>query len=113
LVQNELKKLKLIVVIVCVVYSRGLDILPAAGSGADFFGLTNPVIQNLIQSCPGSKKCAGYRWVKFEINKEETDENMAVGKTDPTISVHAFYTLLTQAGECSFTRLLHTLNTGW
>lgn len=75
----------------------GFDILPAVGNGADFFGLTNPVVQNLIQSCPGSKKCPGYKWIKFEINKEETNENVAVGRNDPTISVDAFYRLLQQA----------------
>ncbi|XP_025102061.1 transforming growth factor beta regulator 1-like isoform X2 [Pomacea canaliculata] len=76
----------------------GTDLLPAVGSGADFFGLNNPVVQNLIQSCPGAKKCAGYKWIKFEINKAETNENMAVGKNDPTINIDAFHRLLAQAG---------------
>ncbi|KAK7497148.1 hypothetical protein BaRGS_00011678 [Batillaria attramentaria] len=76
----------------------GADLLPGIGNGADFFGLTNPVVQNLIQSCPGSKKCSGYKWIKFEINKAETNENMAVGKNDPTISIDAFHRLLSQAG---------------
>nr|KAG5706776.1 hypothetical protein BaRGS_007279 [Batillaria attramentaria] len=75
----------------------GADLLPGIGNGADFFGLTNPVVQNLIQSCPGSKKCSGYKWIKFEINKAETNENMAVGKNDPTISIDAFHRLLSQA----------------
>lgn len=36
-------------------------------SGADFFGFAHSTIQNLIQSCPGARKCANYRWVKFEV----------------------------------------------
>ncbi|KAK7091985.1 transforming growth factor beta regulator 1-like [Littorina saxatilis] len=76
----------------------GGDVISTTGSGADFFGLTNPVVQNLIQSCPGAKKCSGYRWIKFEINKAETNENVAVGNSDPTISVDAFHRLLQHAG---------------
>lgn len=76
---------------------RGADLVPVGGNGADFFGLTNPVVQNLIQSCPGSKKCPGYKWIKFEINKAETNENMVVGRNDPTISIEAFHKLYFQA----------------
>ncbi|XP_043936785.1 transforming growth factor beta regulator 1 isoform X2 [Protopterus annectens] len=36
-------------------------------SGANFFGFAHPTIQNLIQSCPGARKCANYRWVRFEV----------------------------------------------
>ncbi|XP_042327619.1 transforming growth factor beta regulator 1 [Sceloporus undulatus] len=36
-------------------------------SGAEFFGLSHPAIQHLIQSCPGARKCAGYRWLRFEV----------------------------------------------
>ncbi|KAE8623834.1 hypothetical protein XENTR_v10005752 [Xenopus tropicalis] len=36
-------------------------------AGAYFFGFTHPTIQNLIQSCPGARKCTGYQWVKFEV----------------------------------------------
>ena len=56
------------------------------------------MVQNLIQSCPGAKKCSGYKWIRFEINKAETNENVAVGKTDPTIGMDAFHQLLRQAG---------------
>lgn len=33
----------------------------------DFFGLSHPVVQNLIQSLPGSRKCIKYEWKKFEV----------------------------------------------
>ncbi|XP_059186868.1 transforming growth factor beta regulator 1 isoform X2 [Centropristis striata] len=36
-------------------------------SGADFFGFSHPTIQNLIQSCPGARKCSNYRWIRFEV----------------------------------------------
>ena len=73
-----------------------MELLPKVRNGADFFGLTNPVVQNLIQSCPGAKKCLGYKWIRFEINKAETNENVAVGKSDPTISFDSFHRLLLQ-----------------
>lgn len=36
-------------------------------AGAEFFGLSHPAIQHLIQSCPGARKCVGYRWFRFEV----------------------------------------------
>ncbi|KAJ7995446.1 hypothetical protein DPEC_G00244650 [Dallia pectoralis] len=36
-------------------------------SGADFFGFSHPTIQNLIQSCPGARKCSNYHWIRFEV----------------------------------------------
>uniref|UniRef100_A0A8D2JGR5 Uncharacterized protein n=1 Tax=Varanus komodoensis TaxID=61221 RepID=A0A8D2JGR5_VARKO len=36
-------------------------------AGAEFFGLSHPAIQHLIQSCSGARKCAGYRWFRFEV----------------------------------------------
>ncbi|XP_055271946.1 transforming growth factor beta regulator 1 [Moschus berezovskii] len=38
-------------------------------SGADFFGFSHPAIHNLIQSCPGARKCVNYQWVKFDVCK--------------------------------------------
>ncbi|XP_060068228.1 transforming growth factor beta regulator 1-like isoform X2 [Ylistrum balloti] len=71
--------------------SRGNNMLDLVGKGAEFFGLSHPVVQNLIQSCPGSKRCTGYKWVKFEINKMETVENLVTDATnDPSISFEAF-----------------------
>ncbi|XP_066484787.1 transforming growth factor beta regulator 1 [Tiliqua scincoides] len=36
-------------------------------AGAEFFGLSHPAIQHLIQSCPGARKCARYHWLRFEV----------------------------------------------
>uniref|UniRef100_A0A674I7A5 Uncharacterized protein n=1 Tax=Terrapene triunguis TaxID=2587831 RepID=A0A674I7A5_9SAUR len=38
-----------------------------AAAGADFFGFSHPAVHNLIQSCPGARKCGAYRWVRFEV----------------------------------------------
>ncbi len=45
--------------------TRGKEIPSAKGKGTDFFGLTHPTIQNLIQSSPGARKCTKYKWMKF------------------------------------------------
>ncbi|CAN9511543.1 unnamed protein product [Ophioblennius macclurei] len=42
-------------------------VAPIVPSGADFFGFSHPTIQNLIQSCPGARKCSNYRWIRFEV----------------------------------------------
>ncbi|XP_038638859.1 transforming growth factor beta regulator 1-like [Scyliorhinus canicula] len=47
--------------------ARGKPFVNVAPSGADFFGFSHPTIQNLIQSCPGARKCVCYRWVRFEV----------------------------------------------
>jgi len=78
--------------------SRG-DILPTEGRGLDFFALSHPVIQNLIQSCPGSRKCSRYKWVKFDINKAETNDNVAVGTSDPCVGYGAFKMHLIAMGQ--------------
>uniref|UniRef100_A0A2C9M454 Transforming growth factor beta regulator 1 n=1 Tax=Biomphalaria glabrata TaxID=6526 RepID=A0A2C9M454_BIOGL len=79
--------------------SRGISITQSEGQGLAFFGLSHPVIQNLIQSCPGARKCARYKWVKFEINKAETNENVAVGTNDPSVSYEAFKAHLQSLGQ--------------
>ncbi|XP_034080624.1 transforming growth factor beta regulator 1 isoform X2 [Gymnodraco acuticeps] len=43
------------------------SVVPIMPSGADFFGFSHPTIQNLIQSCPGARKCSNYRWIRFEV----------------------------------------------
>ncbi|XP_041850927.1 transforming growth factor beta regulator 1 isoform X2 [Melanotaenia boesemani] len=43
------------------------SVAPIMPSGADFFGFSHPTIQNLIQSCPGARKCSNYRWIRFEV----------------------------------------------
>ncbi|XP_070551402.1 uncharacterized protein [Ptychodera flava] len=61
-------------------------------SGPEFFGFSHPTIQNLIQSCPGARKCTEYKWKKFEPCKPtERDEIIASrGENDPSISFEAF-----------------------
>jgi hypothetical protein len=63
-----------------------MKLVETTGKGPDFFGLSHPVVQNLIQSCPGAKKCNGYKWVKFEVNKNLTMDSMPILSEDPTIS---------------------------
>ncbi|XP_041373091.1 transforming growth factor beta regulator 1-like isoform X1 [Gigantopelta aegis] len=77
--------------------AKGMDILPTTGRGCDFFGLTNPVIQNLIQSCPGARKCSGYKWMKFEVNKNLNIESINHGHGDPTVSFTALKSLASTA----------------
>ncbi|XP_064617970.1 transforming growth factor beta regulator 1-like [Liolophura sinensis] len=55
--------------------------------GGEFFGFGHPVIQNLIQSCPGAKKCSGYKWVRYEVSKTATLSSTP--QTDPTLHVEA------------------------
>lgn len=79
--------------------SRGMEILEPSGRGADFFGLTHPVIQNLIQSSPGAKRCSNYKWVKFEISKTDTNESVGTEMLqDPTIGYDAFRVALIKGG---------------
>ncbi|XP_075462949.1 transforming growth factor beta regulator 1 isoform X2 [Ascaphus truei] len=49
--------------------ARGKMFTAIDHAGADFFGFTHPTIQNLIQSCPGARKCVSYQWMKFEVCK--------------------------------------------
>lgn len=71
--------------------ARGQMITAPENAGEYFFGFTHPTIQNLIQSCPGARKCVSYEWVKFEVWKlgdgpipQEMSEN------SPAISFEAF-----------------------
>ncbi|KZC08137.1 Transforming growth factor beta regulator 1 [Dufourea novaeangliae] len=42
--------------------------------GADFFGISHPTIQNLIQSTPGTRKLAMYKQQRFEVSKSQSME---------------------------------------
>lgn len=65
------------------------------GKGPEFFGLAHPLVQNLIQSCPGAKKCNGYKWIKFEVNKSLTIDRMPALSDDPAVSHTALKLRLT------------------
>lgn len=53
--------------------SRGPGIVPIDPKGPEFFGLSHPTVQNLIQSCPGARKCSSYRWTKFEVSRNDSE----------------------------------------
>lgn len=71
--------------------SRGMSIIDTSGRGAKFFGFSHPTIQNLIQSCPGARKCSAYKWIKFEVCKPDQAGDMAycMSDNDATISFDA------------------------
>lgn len=60
-------------------------------SGADFFGFSHPTIHNLIQSCPGARKCVNYQWVKFDVCRPG-EEQLPQGppENDAAVSFEAF-----------------------
>lgn len=74
----------------------GREVVPSEGKGTEFFGFYHPVVRNLIQSCPGARKCVGYRWVKFEVNKSAplVTEIVAITEAKPTISFASYQQLL-------------------
>lgn len=60
-------------------------------SGADFFGFSHPTIHNLIQSCPGARKCVNYQWVKFDVCKHGDGQlPQGLPENDAAISFEAF-----------------------
>ncbi|XP_013366527.1 PREDICTED: transforming growth factor beta regulator 1 isoform X6 [Chinchilla lanigera] len=64
------------------------DLLP---SGADFFGFSHPTILNLIQSCPGARKCVNYQWVKFDVCKPGEEQlPHEPPENDAAVSFEAF-----------------------
>lgn len=57
-----------------------MDLLTIRPEGSDseergcrFFGLTHPSVQNVLQACPGARKCSRYKWVKFEVCRNEAE----------------------------------------
>lgn len=66
---------------------RGKPLTSVVPSGADFFGFSHPTIQNLIQSCPGARKCSNYQWVRFEVCRPG-DGQVAHGLSEDDASVN-------------------------
>ncbi|XP_051513091.1 transforming growth factor beta regulator 1 isoform X1 [Myxocyprinus asiaticus] len=66
---------------------RGKTLASIVPSGADFFGFSHPTIQNLIQSCPGARKCSNYQWVRFEVCRPG-DGQVAHGLSEDDASVN-------------------------
>ncbi|XP_076645330.1 transforming growth factor beta regulator 1 isoform X1 [Halictus rubicundus] len=68
--------------------------------GADFFGISHPTIQNLIQSIPGTRKLTMYKQQRFEVSKSQIMERgtspIMDDETDPGlgfIALHRHYAL--------------------
>ncbi|KAF6278597.1 transforming growth factor beta regulator 1 [Rhinolophus ferrumequinum] len=69
-------------------------------SGADFFGFSHPTIHNLIQSCPGARKCVNYQWVKFDVCKPGDGQlPQGLPENDAAISFEAFQTQTFDGGQ--------------
>ncbi|XP_072551212.1 transforming growth factor beta regulator 1 isoform X2 [Salminus brasiliensis] len=74
---------------------RGLPLTNVVPSGADFFGFSHPTIQNLIQSCPGARKCSNYNWVRFEVCRPgEGQVPHTLSEEDASVNFEAFQRLL-------------------
>lgn len=67
----------------------GAEVIVPAARGTDFFALPHPTIQNLIQSCPGARKCPNYRWVRFEVSRSANLQAERIDG-DPYLSYTAF-----------------------
>ncbi|XP_011636919.1 transforming growth factor beta regulator 1 isoform X1 [Pogonomyrmex barbatus] len=68
--------------------------------GADFFGISHPTIQNLIQSSPGTRKLAMYKQQRFEVSKnhviDRSTSPVTETETDPGLgfaALHRHYAL--------------------
>ncbi|XP_077397868.1 uncharacterized protein LOC144033558 [Festucalex cinctus] len=68
-----------------------IAVAPLVPSGADFFGFSHPTIQNLIQSCPGARKCNNYRWIRFEVCRPGDGQNPhSLSEDDASINFEAY-----------------------
>ncbi|KAK2153052.1 hypothetical protein LSH36_309g00035 [Paralvinella palmiformis] len=72
---------------------RRAEIVPLTPKGAEFFGLSHPTIQNLIQSCPGAKKCSNYKWQRFEVSRLPASEANVHEVDEPTVNIDTLYAL--------------------
>jgi hypothetical protein len=64
--------------------SWGMGKVPMEPRGAEFFGLSHPTVQNLIQSLTGARRCVNYNWLKFESSHDQSD---AFVDDDPTVNL--------------------------
>ncbi|XP_063061141.1 transforming growth factor beta regulator 1 isoform X2 [Engraulis encrasicolus] len=79
--------------------TRGKSLGSIVPSGADFFGYSHPTIQNLIQSCPGARKCSNYRWVRFEVCRPGDGQvPHTLAEDDASINFEAFQRQQQQQG---------------
>ena len=68
---------------------RSLELSTLENKGPEFFGFSHPTIQNLIQSCPGARKCSSYEWQKFEVTKDSPDKHTPATDDDPLVNFDA------------------------
>lgn len=75
-------------------------------SGPSFFGFSHPTIQNLMQNCPGARKCVGngnYQWVKYEMVKTLKDHTFhqlnGPASDNPSVSFHSLNTLINDVSK--------------
>ncbi|XP_056297984.1 transforming growth factor beta regulator 1 isoform X2 [Pseudoliparis swirei] len=67
------------------------SVAPIVPSGADFFGFSHPTIQNLIQSCPGARKCSNYRWIRFEVCRSgDVQVPHSLSEDDASVNFEAY-----------------------
>uniref|UniRef100_A0A673BQ96 Transforming growth factor beta regulator 1 n=1 Tax=Sphaeramia orbicularis TaxID=375764 RepID=A0A673BQ96_9TELE len=67
------------------------SVAPIVPSGADFFGFSHPTIQNLIQSCPGARKCCNYRWIRFEVCRPgDSQVPHSLSEDDASVNFEAY-----------------------
>ncbi|XP_026865902.2 transforming growth factor beta regulator 1 isoform X1 [Electrophorus electricus] len=75
--------------------TRGKPLTNVSPSGADFFGFSHPTVQNLIQSCPGARKCRNYHWVRFEVCRPGDGQvPQTLSEDDASVNFDAFQHLL-------------------
>lgn len=77
--------------------ARGRPYPELESAGADFFGFSHPAVHNLIQSCPGARKCSTYHWVRFEVCRPG-DGQMPQGLPDDSAATN-FQAFLRRAQE--------------
>nr|CAD7412342.1 unnamed protein product [Timema cristinae] len=96
--------------------SLGFEVVSTRGRGPEFFGFSHPTILNLIQSSPGTRKCASYKWSRFEVSKtgepptEERDAALSYEALQRSI-IFAKSHLLTAKKEESQEQLMSNANT--
>lgn len=63
----------------------GNEAIKLPGNGHDFFGFSQPIVKNLIQSMPRSRKCTKYIWTKFDVMKPK-QSSKTLSSAQPTLN---------------------------
>ena len=97
----------LYIYIICIFRSSELSTLE--NKGPEFFGFSHPTIQNLIQSCPGARKCSSYEWQKFEVTKDSTEKYTPPMEDNPLVNFDALQKFISsQQGWLAGVRVYHS-----